>query len=492
MNLFSKIYTFLLMGIFSLLIIDGNLNYEAQIKQFDLDMAEKAKGIGRIMAEMIAHAWRESGSRQAIQLIENAGRADGQLEIRWVWIDEIRQEHGRRNPEVQVFNGPEVLPEAVSFVGLDEQRIKCRFTYIPVPIPGDRGGALQLTQSLAPLKEYTQRTLVRFLIISALLALISGIILYCLITVKIKRPLEKLSRKAIEIGKGNLEANLEIKGDDELVGLSRIMNDMCTRLLIAQEKIHFENLARLKTLEQLRHTEKLSTVGQIAAGIAHEIGTPLNVVDGRAKMIISEQLEPEEVIGCAKIIKAQAERITLIIRQLLDFSRKKRTIHRTSENVVNLLHQVFHLLTPIATKQGVSLQLKVPSEAKVNCHIDVQQIQQVFMNVIMNGIQATPAKSSVLVEVTNIHLRSMIHTDDQLKEFIRIDISDEGEGIPAANLEKIFTPFFTTKNIGLGTGLGLSIAQELLEEHDGWIEVDNRQPKGAKFSIFLGLEESAS
>ncbi len=103
--------------------------------------------------------------------------------------------------------------------------------------------------------------------------------------------MEKLSRKAIEIGKGNLTPDLEIKGEDELVGLARIMNDMCTRLLIAKEKIHFEHLARLKTLEQLRHTEKLSTVGQIAAGIAHEIGTPLNVVDGRAKMIISEPLE---------------------------------------------------------------------------------------------------------------------------------------------------------------------------------------------------------
>ncbi|EKD34403.1 MAG: hypothetical protein ACD_75C02357G0005 [uncultured bacterium] len=491
MNLFSKIYSFLLMGIFSLLIIDGNLNYEAQIKQFDLDMGEKAKELGGIMAEMIAQTWSGSGARQAIQLIENANRKNGQFAIRWVWLDEVRQEHGQRNPELRAFDEPE-LSQPVSFVGFDEHRTKQRFTYVPVPIPGERGGALQLTQSLAPLKEYTQRTLIRFLIISALLALISGIILYCLINIKIKKPLEKLSRKAIEIGKGNLEANLEIKGDDELVGLARIMNDMCTRLLIAQEKIHFENLARLKTLEQLRHTEKLSTVGQIAAGIAHEIGTPLNVVDGRAKMIISEQLQPEEIIGCARIIKAQAERITLIIRQLLDFSRKKRTILRASENVVTLLHQVFHLLTPIATKQGVSLHLKVPPEARVSCHIDAQQIQQVFMNVIMNGIQATPAKSSVQVEVMNIHLRSMIHTDDQLKEFVRIDIGDEGEGIPAANLDKIFTPFFTTKNIGLGTGLGLSIAQELLEEHGGWIEVDNRQPKGARFSIFLGLEEGLS
>lgn len=491
MNLFSKIYSFLLLGIFSLLIVDGNLSYEAQIKQFEFDMEENAKEIGSIMAQIISRTWRENGSRKAIQLVEDANRADGKLSIRWIWLDEIRQEHGMRHSELRAFNTSDTA-RTISFVGLDENRIQQRFTYVPVAIPGDRGGALQLTQSLVPLREYTQSILIRFLITSALLAMISGIILYWLINIKIKRPLEKLSRKAIEIGKGNLEADLEIKGDDELVNLSRLMNDMCTRLLIAQEKIHFENIARLKTLEQLRHTEKLSTVGQIAAGIAHEIGTPLNVVDGRAKMIISEELERGEVIDCAKIIKAQAERITLIIRHLLDFSRKKRTIMKAGENVVTLLRQVFHLLTPIATKQGVSLHLKVQQEAKVCCHIDAQQIQQVFMNVIMNGIQATPAESSVQVEVTNIHLRSMIHTDDQLREFLRIDISDEGEGISAENLDKIFTPFFTTKNIGLGTGLGLSIAQELLEEHGGWIEVDNRQPKGAKFSMYLGLEDAAS
>ena len=112
------------------------------------------------------------------------------------------------------------------------------------------------------------------------------------------------------------------------------------------------------------------------------------------------------------------------------------------------------------------------------------------MNVIMNAIQATPEKGSVQVDVANIQLKSMIHTDDQVKDFLRIDIRDEGEGIPAENLTEIFTPFFTTKSVGLGTGLGLSIARELLEEHGGWIEVRNRRIKGAEFSLFLKLEES--
>lgn len=489
MNLFSKIYSSLIMGIIGLLIIVGNLHYEAQIRQFDKNMAENAQTVGRSMAGIIARVWAEGGAEMALRQVEAAANIDNLSTIHWVWFDDIKPKYEERRSEIQGFTGVNAL-DSLTFVAYDKSRIKHRYIFFPVPIAGERQGGLELTQSIAPLTEYTQKILVRTLIVSALLALVSGAVVYLLIFTKIRRPLEKLTRKAMEIGKGNLAADLEIKGDDELVHLAKIMNDMCTRLFIAQEKIHFENLARLKTLEQLRHTEKLSTVGQIAAGIAHEIGTPLNVVDGRAKMIICESLEREEVLHCARIIKAQAERMTGIIRQLLDFSRKKKVIHKAPENVVTLIRQIFHLLTPLAAKQGVELCLKVAPEAKVHCLVDGHQIQQVFMNVIMNGIQATPNKGSVQVEVLNIRLKSMLRTDNELRDILRIDVRDEGEGIPAEILTEIFTPFFTTKSVGLGTGLGLSIAQELLEEHGGWIEVRNRLIKGAEFSLFLKLEEA--
>ncbi len=476
------------MGIFGLLIIVGNLHYEMEIRQFDENMQVQTRAVGEVLAAVIADTWLDKGSAEALRQIDKADQADPERTITWVWLDEVRRQFAGRHPHVQAFDGQD--PSSwMSFVALDEQSTKVRYTFVPVAIPGQRRGMLQLTQSLALLVDYTHRTLLTTLFVSGILILLSGAITYFLIYSKIRKPLEQLSRKALEIGKGNLTANLEIKGDDELVHLADIMNDMCTRLLIAQEKIHFENLARLKTLEQLRHTEKLSTVGQIAAGIAHEIGTPLNVVDGRAKMIITESLEREEIVSCAKIIKAQAERMTRIIRQLLDFSRKKRVICKVSENVVTLIRQVFHLLTPLAAKQGVTLLLKAAPDARVHCLIDSQQIQQVFMNIIMNGIQATPDKGSVQVEVANTQLKSMIHTDNQVKEFLRVDIRDEGQGIPAENLQEIFTPFFTTKSVGLGTGLGLSIAQELIEEHGGWIEVRNRPTRGAEFSLFLRLEE---
>lgn len=489
MKLFSKIYIYLLLGIISMLIIDGNLNYEAELEQFDIDMADNAKQIAWIVSGMISHTWKESGPEKALQLIEDANRADHLITINWVWQDELLDLFGEDIPELEKLKSSDTVDQ-ISFFALDKHRQKQRYTIMAVAIPGNRAGAIQLTQSLEMRSEFTQRMLLRSLLITSLLALISGIIIYFFIHIKIRGPLEKLSRKAIEIGKGNLAPDLEIKGDDELVGLARIMNDMCTRLLIAKEKIHFENLARLKTMEQLRHTEKLSTVGQIAAGIAHEIGTPLNVVDGRAKMIISEPLEHDEIVNCAKIIKTQAERITLIIRQLLDYSRKKKSHPRTLESVDGIINQVFHLLSPIAAKQGIALVLNIAPETQMTCRMDPHQIQQVFMNVIMNSIQATPKDKNVVVEISNTRLKSMIHTDDQVRKFLRIDVLDEGEGIPESYLQEIFTPFFTTKQIGLGTGLGLSIARELLEEQGGWIEVENRRPRGARFSIFLGLEES--
>jgi two-component system, NtrC family, sensor kinase len=489
MNLFSKIYSPLLMGIIGLIILVGNWHYEAQIRQFDGTMAANAKTVVAMLAPIVARVWVENGPEKALQLIEDADAADPEDTIRWVWFDEVRRKFADRRLEASIFDGLD-NGQPGTFIAFDEQRSRHRFSYIPVAIPGDRHGGLQISQSLLPLNRFTQEILVQSLVVSAILLLVSSAVTYFLIFTKIRRPLEKLSSKAMEIGKGNFTADLEIKGDDELVHLAGIMNDMCTRLLIAQEKIHFENLARLKTLEQLRHTEKLSTVGQIAAGIAHEIGTPLNVVDGRAKMIISEPLEPSEIVNCAKIIKAQAERMTLIIRQLLDFSRKKKVIVKTRESVVTLIRQVFHLLTPLASKQGVELLLKVAAEAKTHSLVDSQQIQQVLMNVIMNGIQATPEKGNVQVEVANVQLKSMIHTDDQVRQFLRIDIRDEGSGVPAEYLQEIFTPFFTTKSVGLGTGLGLSIARELLEEHGGWIEVHNRRGKGAEFSLFLKLAEA--
>lgn len=488
MQLFSRIYTFLLGGMVVVLVAFGNIKYEMEIRQFDQNMVEHAESTGRIIAQMVSRLWLEEGVEQARELLADCNRADQGVTVSWIWLDELESIFASEQPAITTLTAG-TLP--ASFIAADDQHRQRRFTLIPTVVSGERQGILLLSQSLQPLADYSRKILVSTLLATILLALASAASIYLFIYLNIRKPLEQLSRKAIEIGRGNLAADLDLKGEGELVSLAQTMNNMCTRLLIAKEKIHFEYLARLKTLEQLRHTEKLSTIGQISAGIAHEMGTPLNVVDGRAKMIISEPLDRAEVIRCAEIICSQAMKMTQIIRQLLDFSRKKKPGPKTRENLAELVHQVFHLLRPLAARQQVELQLRTAPDARLHSRVDGQQIQQVLMNVIMNGIQATPAGSHVLVELTSTMLKSMIHTDDQLREYIRIEVFDEGTGIPEHLLTEIFTPFYTTKQIGLGTGLGLSIARELLEEHGGWIEVKNRSVRGAHFSIFLPPEETA-
>lgn len=489
MNLFSKIYSSLLVGIIVLLVLVGNWHFETEIKRFETEFTAHGQEMAAVIAQIVATTWGERGQEAALQQMAAAVPGDARFSLNWLGSSEDME----RFPEAvrqQLFasRGQENSRQRV--ISCDEPGNRSRHFLVPLAyFGGGAEGVLQFSRPLSPVAEFAQQALLQSLSVTAILALVGAAVTYWLIYSKIRRPLERLSSKAIEIGKGNLSADLVIKGDDELVHLAGIMNDMCTRLLIAQEKIHFENLARLKTLEQLRHTEKLSTIGQIAAGIAHEIGTPLNVVDGRAKMILGEPLMREEILACARIIKNQAEKMTAIIRQLLDFSRKKRTACKDWENVVILVRQVFHLLTPLASKQGVALHLKTAPDLRALCCIDGQQIQQVLTNVIMNGIQATVGGGNVLVELSNIRIKSQMRTEDEPRDFLRIDIRDEGAGIDEALFEEIFTPFFTTKSVGLGTGLGLSIARELLEEHRGWIEVRNRPMGGAEFSLYLSVQE---
>ncbi|MBW2100080.1 MAG: HAMP domain-containing histidine kinase, partial [Deltaproteobacteria bacterium] len=339
-------------------------------------------------------------------------------------------------------------------------------------------------QSLAPLVEYKHKIFVRSLIVGFLLLLISGVILYGFITYQIQRRLDGLSHKAKRIGAGDIEPDLEIGGNDELSDLAATMNDMCNRLLTAREKISTGHKARIKTLEQLRHTERLSTLGHMSAGIAHEMGTPLNIVSGRAKMIAAGTLPLQEMIESAVIIKNQSDRMTKIIRQFLDFTRRRKPKY-ASTNVLSLIKQVFEILSPIAKKQGVVLELTKPEKMTMPLRMDANQIQQVMINLIMNSIQAMPDGGKVGLEMFNKKMCDP-NTDNE-KHYLAIKFSDNGDGIAGEKLGHIFEPFFTTKKVGEGTGLGLSIVQGIIEEHNGWIDVESEKAKGSTFIIYLPM-----
>jgi two-component system NtrC family sensor kinase len=179
-----------------------------------------------------------------------------------------------------------------------------------------------------------------------------------------------------------------------------------------------------------------------------------------------------------------------IIRQLLDFARR-RPSRKSSCNLAELLRQVLNLLRPTAKKQGVTFELVVLSDSALPpIAVDEAQMQQVLINLIMNGIQAMPGGGQ---------LRASIGLEEGVrpplpkkggrgKDCLVIVIADEGEGIRPENIHHVFEPFFTTRGMGQGTGLGLSIAYGIVQEHGGWLDVKSDPGAGASFSIYLPLE----
>lgn len=486
MKLFYHLFGYLLLGMIALICIDEYLNFQTEVEQYESDMIINAIQNGKSISGMVSHTWQESGEEKALQLIRDASQS-GTIKIHWVWLDSLLNEFTGTATEKEQLKRA-LLGESVSLKLKQTDGAFLRYTYVPVDLGNSRKGALELRQTLLSFKEFSKKMLARALTITALLALVCGLILYIFIDRKIRRPLNNLMAQAERIGRGDLTANKAIEGNDELADMEETMNDMCSRLLIAKEKINFEYDARLKTLEQLRHTERLSSFGVLSAEIAHELGTPLNVVDGRAKMIMIDNLPQKDIHDCASIIIHQAERMTTIIRQLLDFTRQPKQKIST-EDITFHIKQVFQLLYPMAAKQQVSFFLNKKEDTDVILSGDFAQLQQVLVNLLMNAIQAMPDGGKVDVSLSN-EMQTVSSGENRIKnKYLTIKIQDEGEGILKENMQHIFTPFFTTKTIGTGTGLGLSIAHGIVEENGGWIDIKNNVQSGACFTVYLPIKE---
>ncbi len=246
-----------------------------------------------------------------------------------------------------------------------------------------------------------------------------------------------------------------------------------------------ETTARIATVEQLRHRDRLAMVGQISSGIAHEIGTPLNVIAGRARLITEPDATLDEACAHAAAILEQSERVASIIRQLLDFARR-RGPQRDQTSLLDLAGRVLGMLRPLAAKRQVELILdedSIPATAP----LDAMQIEQALGNLVMNAIQAIADGGQVRVAVRKARKASPTEVGGRSGEYAVLKVQDNGAGIAEANIAQIFEPFFTTQRAGEGTGLGLSITNEIIHDHGGWIEVESQQWKGSQFTVFLPM-----
>ena len=382
--------------------------------------------------------------------------------------------------------------ETVSLVRKDASGAPRKLTYLPVKLEGRVRGALELSQSMAAQDKYSWRRRVILLLTTLVLLALSTLVLLGLGVFSVARPLERVRSQARAVGSGEVGIRLGLRRRDEIGQLAREMDAMCERIVAERLRLAAHTEERIASLEQLRHTDRLTTMGQLASGVAHELGTPLNVVAQRAKMIENSSAEATSKSN-ARIIQEQVARMIVIIRQLLDFSRRQSP-RLGVVSVRDIVTKTLDLLGPLIAKHAVQASLDVPDEALL-VRADRNQLQQVLTNVVMNSVQAMPHGGRLDVRVRAAHARPPGDPTAPGEEYVAVSVEDEGSGIPRDHLSRIFEPFFTTKGIGEGTGLGLSVAYGIVQEHGGWIDVESEVGKGSRFTIWLrrsaGSEERA-
>jgi signal transduction histidine kinase len=258
------------------------------------------------------------------------------------------------------------------------------------------------------------------------------------------------------------------------------MNAMAAALEQSRARVAAEHRATLAAVDELRHADRLATVGKLAAGVAHELGTPLTIVAHHAKQIA--QQHPGAADG-AQLIVRQAERIGAIVRQLLAFARRG-TGERTQGDVAALARQTLQLLEPMALKRGVALRFDGPAEALL-AEYQPHQLEQALTNLVVNGLQAMSRGGTLTVAVRREHAEPPKACGLPAGDYLSIAVADEGTGISQESLPKVFDPFFTTKPVGEGTGLGLSVAYGIATEHGGWIDVASTVGVGSRFALHL-------
>jgi two-component system NtrC family sensor kinase len=475
MRLALKVVLATVLGTLAVLVVFGYLRTRREIALFDSDIRNDHGLIGTTLAVCVASTWANAGPERALELVSQANADRPYLTISFVYPE-------GHQPPASEFRAP-FPPGQFDHIEhrvmeLPEQGNESYLvSYVPVRDRGNLLGAVVIGESLAVRDAYLRSSIGSTVLATLSMVLVSGVVVLVFGVWLVGRPLRLLANKAFRVGQGDLTGPLELGQRDEIGALAREVNAMCDRLVLANEKTQAETLARIAALEQLRHADRLITVGRLAAGVAHELGTPLNVITGRVKMLRKRDADPAVTEDYLAIIAEQAERIASIIRQLLDFARR-RGPKVVAADLLVISRTIARLVSPIAARKNV--QVRVVADKPVIALGDVVQLEQVVSNLVVNAIHACGDGGHVEIDCG---LREA--PDEPTRAFVRV--SDDGHGMDDATMERIFEPFFTTKEVGQGTGLGLSVAHGIVEEHGGLVRVESKPGQGSTFSVFLPM-----
>jgi signal transduction histidine kinase len=365
----------------------------------------------------------------------------------------------------------------------------------PFRWPGGRTGAIEVRQSLAGMEREFRRA-VREKVLSRLVILALFILsLVSLTRWSIARPIRALIAGARAVGRGDLTQRIEVHRRDEIGLLAEEFNRMATNLQAAHDERNREAEERVRLEREVQQGQKLAAVGLLAAKVAHEIGTPLNIISGRAEVLDGGGAPDHPGSPHLEVILKQTERIKEIIRALLDYTRPRQPSLR-QEAIGPIVGRVADLLLVQCRHRGVRIELNLPLGLP-RLLADPDQLQQVFLNLLLNALDASPSGERVQVAtgpdpMLSCEGRAGIIRGQVEQPCLAIHVLDAGKGLTAEQLDHVFEPFFSTKGHGLGTGLGLPIVEEIVRGHRGEIEMLSIPGQGTEVIVRLPLVPEAA
>ncbi|RKX29813.1 MAG: hypothetical protein DRP46_06615 [Candidatus Zixiibacteriota bacterium] len=347
-------------------------------------------------------------------------------------------------------------------------------------------------------KSQTASILLTFVVV------LSAIIIMTAFVRIIIRPIESLVRVTDQISKGDLTKSVDIDRNDEIGLLANSFNRMIESLKKSQDEIEEYNrnleekiIERTEELEeaqtQLIQSEKMVAIGQLAAGVAHELNNPLGGILGYAQFTLekiqnknAENMTDKDIKSYKRYlcdIETQSRRCKSIVQNLLKFSRTSQTVEFDNVNVNAVIEDTLTFVEHQLMMNQITLVKNLDSGIPI-IKGNPSQLQQVFTNIIINAMHASESGNEIVLTS---------RFAPPLGEFpgaVEIAFADAGRGISEEHLKKIFEPFFTTKDVGKGTGLGLSVSYGIIKEHGGEIKVKSTLGEGTTFTVIIPVEKT--
>ncbi len=482
MKLASKVLLLFLLAFVAITGIFSYLTIRQESDQFAREHERHAADLLESIRPQLLNAWKAGGHRELAHVVRVSTQSIRHTKVQYYQYDASGADKptDSSSPEIQALVGQK---ETVTRTVTDRTGNSRVHTVLPLNLGDQTPGGIDVSSTMEPVEQRTRETLTySALSVLGVAALCSGLLVVFGVRM-IGRPLDQLVDKTKRVGLGDLGGPLNLNRNDELGQLATALNEMCDQLAQQRETIHTETASRRATEQQLRHADRLKTVGRLATGIAHELGTPLNVVSGRAGLIAGGKLSDSEIQQSAVVIKTEADRIAKVIRELLDFARRS-TPQRSLTDLREVIDHSVDLLQPLAETSNVAIRVESTGE-EFQAHVDAGQLQQVLTNLLMNAVQSIDQSGEVEVRLTSGTATPPEEAEVEPGDFYRIDVIDNGCGIAEDRLHDIFEPFYTTKDVGEGTGLGLSISYGIIREHGGWIAVTSEVGEGSRFSVYL-------